>query len=175
MGHKWIYTWNVKHVIFERDQNIYFSTYSPYTCPIALPSASKPAAQKSFCLLSRPLPHPVGHHLRLSNVLERISRPSCTPLYATNTSHHKQETFIYEYPLHWVLLPTQKKKPNRTLLFGRILLKHGHHFDYWNQPLNMRMRYLDCHEDVLCFYLVIHIENVLHQLRLFYFHLRGTR
>jgi hypothetical protein len=26
----------------------------------------------------------------------------------TNTSHHKQETFLYEYPLHRVLLPTEK-------------------------------------------------------------------
>jgi hypothetical protein len=34
--------------------------------------------------LSQPLPHLVGHHLRLSNVLERISQPSCEPLYATN-------------------------------------------------------------------------------------------
>jgi hypothetical protein len=41
----------------------------------------------------------VGHHLRLSNILERISRPSCQLLYVTNTSHHKQEIFLYEYPL----------------------------------------------------------------------------
>jgi hypothetical protein len=53
----------------------------------------------------------VGHHLRLTNVLESISRPSCEPLYAINTSQRKQETFLYEYPLHWVLLPTKK---NRT-------------------------------------------------------------
>jgi hypothetical protein len=46
----------------------------------------------------------------------RISRPSCELLYATNTSHGKQETFIYECPLHWVLLPT--KTHNRPLLFG---------------------------------------------------------
>jgi hypothetical protein len=51
-------------------------------------------------LLSQPLPHLIGHHLRLSNVLERISRPSFVPLYGTNTSHRKQEIFIYEYPLH---------------------------------------------------------------------------
>jgi hypothetical protein len=48
------------------------------------------------------------------------------------------------------------------MLFGSILLKHGRHFDNWNQPLNMRMR--------VC-YLVIHIENLLHSLQLFYFHL----
>jgi hypothetical protein len=53
-----------------------------------------------FWLLSRPHPHLVRHHLRLSDVLERISRPRCEPLYATNTSQRKQETFLYEYPLY---------------------------------------------------------------------------
>jgi hypothetical protein len=58
------------------------------------------------------------------------------------------------------------------LLFGSTNLKHGRHFDYWNQPLNMCMHicYLDCHEAGLCCYLVIHIENLLRPLQLFYFH-----
>jgi hypothetical protein len=66
-----------------------------------------------------------------------------------------------------------QKMYNSTLLFGRILLKHSRHFDYWNQPLHMRMCvcYLDCHEGGLCCYLVIHIEHLLHPLQLFYFHL----
>jgi hypothetical protein len=66
-----------------------------------------------------------------------------------------------------------QKTHNRTLLFGSMLLKHGRHFDYWNQPLNMHMRvcYLDCHETGLCCYLVVHRENLLHPLQLFYFHL----
>jgi hypothetical protein len=64
--------------------------------------------------------------------------------------------FFYEYPLHWVLLST--KMYNRTLLFCKTLLKHGRHFDYWNQPQNMRIRvcYLDYHGARLCCYLVIH-------------------
>jgi hypothetical protein len=51
----------------------------------------------------------------------------------------------------------QKKTHNRTLLSSRILLKRGRHFDYWNQPLDMRMclYYLDSHEAALCCYLVI--------------------
>jgi hypothetical protein len=55
-------------------------------------------------------------------------------------------------------------------VFHSTLLMHGGHFDYWNQPLNMRMRfgYLYCHEAGLRCYLVIHIENLLHQLPLFY-------
>jgi hypothetical protein len=29
-----------------------------------------------------------------------VSRPSFEPLYAINTYHRKQETFLYAYPLH---------------------------------------------------------------------------
>jgi hypothetical protein len=45
--------------------------------------------------------------------------------------------------LHWVML--SPKTHSRTLFFGSIILKYDRHFDYWNQPLNMRMRvsYLD--------------------------------
>jgi hypothetical protein len=102
-----------------------------------------------------------------------VSRPSCEPLYTTNISHRKQETFLYEYPLHSDLLPTKEKTLNRTLLFGDTHLKHGCHFGYGNQPLNIRIYvlYLDCHKAGLCCYLVIHIGNLLRQLQPFYFHL----
>jgi hypothetical protein len=81
---------------------------------------------EAFRLLSQSLPHLVRHHLWLPNVLQRISQCSCEPLYATNTSHHKQETFLYEHPLQRVLLPI--KTQNGTLLFSRTFLKHGRHF-----------------------------------------------
>jgi hypothetical protein len=124
-----------------------------------------------FWLLAQPFPHLVGHHLRLSNVPERIYRPSREPLYATNTSHRKQKTSLYEYSLHSVHLST--KDANRTLLFDSTFCKHGRHFDYWNQPLNMRMRicHLGCHDAGLCCYLLIHTENLLRPLQLFSFHL----
>jgi hypothetical protein len=59
------------------------------------------------------------------------------------------------------------------MFFGSLLLKHCGHFASWNQPLNMCIRvcYLNCYETRLYCYLVIHIENLLHQLHLFYFHL----
>jgi hypothetical protein len=38
--------------------------------------------------------------------------------------------------------------------------------------MHMRVCYPDYHEAGLCCYLVMHIENILHQLQLFYFHLR---
>jgi hypothetical protein len=64
----------------------------------------------------------------------------------------------------------KKKTHNRTLLFGSVLLKHGHHFEYWNQPLNMRMlvRYLDCHEAGLCCYLMV-TQKTYYLLQLFTF------
>jgi hypothetical protein len=37
--------------------------------------------------------------------------------------------------------------------------------------MRMRICCLDCHEAGLCCYLVIHIENLLLPLQLFYFHL----
>jgi hypothetical protein len=58
----------------------------------------------------------VWHHLWLSNALERIPWPSCESLYATNASHHKQEIFLYEYPLHWVLFPTVNTYQNAALV-----------------------------------------------------------
>jgi hypothetical protein len=137
----------------------YISRYQHwYTCPNALP------VHRSSWLLSQPLPH-------LSFNLFAISETCAFLVYqtdATNTSHRKQETFICEYPLHWVLLFT--KTHNGMLLFGNILLKHGRNFDYLIQPLNMRMRvcYLDCHEAGHFCYLVIRMENILRTLQLVY-------
>jgi hypothetical protein len=127
-----------------------------YTWLIALQVRRNPRALKSW-LLSQPLPHLVGYHLLFSNVIERISRPSCKPLYPTNCSHSKPETFLYEYFCIEPFCPQETH--NITLLFGSTLLKEGRHFDYWNHPLNTHMRncYLDCHEAGLCCYLVIHI------------------
>jgi hypothetical protein len=63
-------------------------------------SALKPTAWESFdCCLSH-FRTWSKHHLQLLNVLERILRPSCELLYLTNTSHCKQETFLYEYRWH---------------------------------------------------------------------------
>jgi hypothetical protein len=121
-----------------------------------------------FWLLSQPLPY-LRFHLFISETfatqLWTVLRDKHFPLQTGNISlwisfalglfGHKTETH------------------NRTLLFGSTQLKHGRNFDYWNQPLNTRMRlgYLDCHEGGLCCYLVIHIENLLRSLQLFYLHL----
>jgi hypothetical protein len=151
-------------VVFVTEEKNYFSTYPPPTlihlsCPIVLSVRRNPQHRSLLAVVSAT--SALGWaSLRFSNVFERISRQSCEPLYAKNTSHRKQEIFLYEYPLHWVILST-KRMHKRTLLSGSTLLKQGHHIDYWNQPLNVRMCvwYLDSHEDGLCCYLVILIEK----------------
>jgi hypothetical protein len=108
-----------------------------YICPIALPLRPNPQ-HRSLWLLSQPLPHPVAHHLRLSNVLEIISRHTCELLYTTNTFQGKKDISSW---ISFEISPfAHRKTRNRKLFFGRIHLKHGSHFDNWNQPLNMRMR-----------------------------------
>jgi hypothetical protein len=54
--------------------------------------------------------------------------PSCERLYVTNTYHHKQETFLYEYFCSESFCP--QKTHNRTLLFVSTHVKHGRHSDY---------------------------------------------
>jgi hypothetical protein len=92
------------------EKNIYFSTYPPthwYTCPIALSVHRNP-----HWPLSQPLPRLVGHHLGLSDVLEKMSPPSCERIYTTDTPHRERETFIYDYPFYWALLPTKNAQQN---------------------------------------------------------------
>jgi hypothetical protein len=114
---------------------------------------------EEFWLFSEPLPH-LWVISETFTAKMAIFPPSCEPLYSSNTSHLKEGTFVYEYPLHRFLW-LSKMKQNKSLLFGSIFFKHGRHFDYWNRPLNMRMRicYLDYHEAGLGCYLVIHIKT----------------
>jgi hypothetical protein len=131
-----------------------------YTCPIALSVRWNPQRKSLLTVVSANSATPVS----TSSSSAKRMPPSCEPLYATNTSHRKHETFLMN-----ILCTESFSQHNKTLLVGSTLFKHGRQFDYWNQPLNMRMRlcYLDCHEAGLCCYLVIHrkaltsITNVL--------------
>jgi hypothetical protein len=70
-----------------------------------------------FCLFSQPLPHLAGYYLQLSNVLGRISRLSYEPFYATNTSHRKQETFLYAYLGTESFYPHKSTQQNAALRY----------------------------------------------------------
>jgi hypothetical protein len=143
-----------------------------YTCPPPLQFVETRSIEV-FWLLSQVLPHLAGRHLRLSNVLERISRPTCEPLYAANMSQYKQE--IAYFLMNVLCIESFRPQGNTTERCSSVVYSSSTfaHFDYWNQPMNMRMRVcsLDCHEIGLCYFLVIHIENLLCPLQLFYFHL----
>jgi hypothetical protein len=84
----------------------------------------------------------VGHHLRLSHIFERISRPTYEQTLPTVIGEH------YFMNILCIGSLSPQKTHTRKLFFGSILLKHGRHFDYSNQPLNMRMRvcYLDSYD-----------------------------
>jgi hypothetical protein len=99
-------------------KNSYFSSITSTNIDTLVPSLYQCVETRSIevsWLLSQPLPYPVGHHLRFSNVLESISPPSCEPLYAINTSHRKHEIFLYEYPFHWIFVPQRKAQQNPVL------------------------------------------------------------
>jgi hypothetical protein len=70
-------------------------------------------------LLSQTLPHFCFNHF----VTSETFTTKAAPLYATNTSQRKKETFLYEYP---ALSPFAH---NKTLLFSSTPLKHSSHFD----------------------------------------------
>jgi hypothetical protein len=96
-------------------RNIYLSTYFPPALihlSHRFTGASETAAEKS--LVSQPLPH-----LRFNLfVISETFVTNVQSLYATTTSHHKQETFLYEYPVHWVLLSTKKRTTERCSSVG---------------------------------------------------------
>jgi hypothetical protein len=100
-----------------------------HTCPIALPVRRNPQHRSLLTVVSATSAPGWASSAIFERHWENFST-TCDPLYATNTSHRKQETLLYEYPLHWVLLPT--KKDNRMLFFGITFLMHSRYFDYWN-------------------------------------------
>jgi hypothetical protein len=113
------------------------------TCPIYLPVRWNP-----FRLSPQP-------SLSTSSSSAKLLSPRCRPFPTVNRKHLFMNIFFFALS-HFDDIKTH----NETLLFGTTSLKHGSHFDYWNQTLNIRMRvcYLDCYEAGLCCYLVIHIQ-----------------
>jgi hypothetical protein len=99
-----------------------------YTCPISLPVHWNPQHRSLLTVVSA-TSAPLFNLFVVNEtfaIKAAISRLYCEPLYVTNTSHRKQETFLEECRLHWVFV----RKENAQLLFDSIHLKHGRHFDY---------------------------------------------
>jgi hypothetical protein len=95
-------------VILEPEKKNYLSTYQHwYICPITLPVRRNP--QHTSILTD--VPATPAPPFQLLHQRKRLPL-SCEPLYATNTSHRKQQIFLYENPLHWVSLPTEHAQQN---------------------------------------------------------------
>jgi hypothetical protein len=143
-------------------QYTYYSTYSPSFVP-SLYQCFETRNIQVFWLLSQQL-----SYLRFN--LFVISETFLDPFTRQTLPTVNRKLFFMNILCIECFCPQNAQK---TLLLVSTLLKHGRHFDYWNQPLNMRMRAccLDCHEAGLCCYIVITIEDLLRPLQLFYFHL----
>jgi hypothetical protein len=134
----------LKHVIFEPGKTFihrHILNKHWHTCPIALlvlPHMTVVSAT------SAPPLQPLRHQWNFCHPV--VNRFTWQTLPTVNTKHFFMNILCIESSAH-----------NRTMLFCSNNLKHGNHFFYWNQPLNMRTRvcYLDCHEARLCCYFVI--------------------
>jgi hypothetical protein len=138
-----------------------------YNCPIALPVLLNPQHESVLTVVSAAS----APDRTSSATIERPSGDLSTQLWTAvrDISHRKQETFM---SILCIESFCPLKTHNGTLLFGSRL-KHGSHFDYWNQPLNLRMCvcYLDCHESGVRCCLMMHIETLLRPLQLFFLRL----
>jgi hypothetical protein len=146
-----------------------YSCYTVYCHPLVSSNQLPHPLHYCFCYISTGRPgqsSPAAYEWPWENFLTQLLTALCN-------KHFPQETGNISLWISFALSPFahKKKAHNRIMLFSNTLLKHCHHFDYWNQPLNMHIYYLDCHEGGLCCYLLLHVENLIHPLQVFYFHL----
>jgi hypothetical protein len=122
-----------------------------YTCPIALPVRRNPSVLTAVSATSTP-PSRTLHQRNVCN--PDVNRFTRQTLPTANWKHFFMKILITES-----FCP--QNTHNRTLFFVSTF-KQGRHFDYWNQPMNMRVCYLDCHEAGLRCYLVIQKTYYVH-------------
>jgi hypothetical protein len=117
-----------------------------------------------FCMLSQPLPDLAGHHLSLSNILERIFDSVVNRITRQILSTVNRKHFFVNILCIESFCP-QKRPTERYLSLAQSSSTVA---ILTTEP---SLCYLDCHEAGLCCYVLIHIENLLHPLQLFCFHL----
>jgi hypothetical protein len=117
-------------------EKIYFLTYHPPTL-IALPLRRNP---KHRSLLSQQLPHLRFNLFVISETLATFLEPDVN-CFTRQTLPTVKRKDIFMYILSLSPSAHKEKTHKKTLLLCNTL-KHGRHFDYWNQPLNMHTRLL---------------------------------
>jgi hypothetical protein len=130
-----IWKWKKKTFIFRHILSQHW-----YTCPIALPICRNPQHRSLLTVVSATSAPPfqlLRHQWNICH-LDVI-------LFTRQTLPTVNRKYLFMNILCIESFCLQKTH-NKTLIFISTLLKHGGHFDYRNQPLNMPMRvsYLDC-------------------------------
>jgi hypothetical protein len=90
-------TWSMWYSNTEKNIFLDLSSTNSDTLFPVLYQCVETRSEEVLWLLSQPLPHLVGHYLRISNVFEKIFRPTSEPFYEINTSYHKQKVFLSEW------------------------------------------------------------------------------
>jgi hypothetical protein len=149
----YIRTWKKHSFLDISSSNI--DTVVPSLC-----QCGETRSMEVFRLLSQPLPHLPLNLFVISETFATfldpvVSRFTLQTLPTVNRKHIFMNIICIESF-------RAQNTHNRMLLFGSTTLKHVRHFDYYNKPLNLRMRvcYLDCNEAGLCCYLVTHIKAI---------------
>jgi hypothetical protein len=108
---------DIKHIIFEPEEKHLFLDLSSTNIDTLVPSLYQCAETRSIevfdCCLNN-FRTSVSTSASSAKFMQRFS-PSCETFYATNTSHRKHETSLYEYPLRWILLTTENSQQNSAL------------------------------------------------------------
>jgi hypothetical protein len=149
-------------------ENIYFSTYPPPTW-IHLSCLFTQSVETRSIQFYRLLSQPISHVSFIIFNFRMSLREFLDP--AAGSSTEQALPTVSRKHLFMNILCPQRAQENAAFRYYTPQAQSP--FDYWNQPLNMRMQicYLDCHEGGLCSFLMIHIEDLLLPLQLLYFHL----
>jgi hypothetical protein len=109
-----------------------------FTCPIALPVCPNPQHGSLLTVVSATSAHPI-QPVRLSEIFATFLDPGVNRFTWQTLPTAKRKHFFVNILCIELFYP--RKKHNIKLLFGSTQVKHGCHFDYRIQPLNMLMRF----------------------------------
>jgi hypothetical protein len=120
-------------------KNVYFVTYPPpalMRLSHRFTIASKPVTLKYFCLLCQPLPHLRFIMCDFRTSLREFPDPVVNPFTLQTLPTVNMKHFFIRILCIESFIPQMRT----TERCSSVVHNHYRHFDYRNQPLNMRMR-----------------------------------
>jgi hypothetical protein len=140
-----------------------------YTYTIAIPMYQNPQ-HKNLRLLSQPHPHLIFIICDFWRSMREFLNPVVNRFIQQTLPTTNRKHFFVNILFYWVL-PTEKcitEFFSSVVYPSSIVIILTTKTRLWICTCDC---YLDCHEAGLYCYLVIHMENLLHLLQMFYFHL----